>query len=163
MDSKRIITVCVTALVLILLIAYMVVPIFSGLETDSRPVVGLQPGDEWEYTVETSIPAVITIDGPAASWLTVDGYKIYGTVPSNPGSAVLNITATSVHPSQTATQSIVIKYTTAEVVDPMTALVWLIPALMALGAAIYALRGMLDMDKDDEEKHTIRFSRRRSR
>lgn len=149
METKRVASIGIAALTLILLISYFVVPVFEGIMEDPSGVK-LTPGEDWTYEVHTNLPATVSIEG--VPWLTVYGDTITGTVPEDGGTWTLTVIAESVDPIQKAVQTVTLT-TTASTVDERTyTLVWLIPVLMALGTGVLVLRAFSTDGREPRER-----------
>ena len=136
METKRVASICIAALTLILLITYFVVPVFGGLTQSDT--IRLEPGDEWTYEVVTNLPSTVTVEG--ADWLTVDGHTVHGTVPEDGGTWTVRVVAESSRPYQQAVQTIDLTTGTGTMKDKVFSLVWILPMLMALGGCVLVIR-----------------------
>lgn len=127
-------------LAMIIIIA-VVLPVMGEITEFQKGDVELDLNRDYTYTVTTNAAegVTVTVGGDGAQYCTVTGNVIAMNF-TEKGMYTIEITATSVHPTQTATQKIIVDAGGAGT-SPYYTLLWIVPTLMIIGVAIVILRG----------------------
>ena len=126
-------------LAMIIIIA-VVIPVMGDMTKTQKGDVELDLDRDYTYTVTTNAEGVtVTVGGDGAQYCTVTGNVIAMNFKEK-GLYTIEITATSVHPTQTATQTITVDAGGAGT-SPYYTLLWIVPTMMIIGLALVILRG----------------------
>lgn len=147
----------VMIMIAVILIAAVILPVMGEILNDSSTAdATVDLNRNYTYTVTTSVSDVtISVSGDGAGYCTVAGNVITMNF-KEAGMYTLEVTATSVNPSQTYTQTITIE--AGHVTPAYYSLLWLVPTLLIVGLILIIIRGQRTSDEGDNKFYYSRYN-----